>query len=204
MDYALDRSEQQVRDAIIATGKVPAALIELTEPKPNIPADLAFPTFRAAKELKLPPPQLAQELAAAVRFADDALIGAVAAAGPFLNFTLDTARLTAAVLEEIEELGPRYGSDDQGAGKTIVIDYSAPNIAKTMHVGHIRSTIIGQSLYNIFAFLGYRVIGDNHLGDWGKQFGVNTRRDRQVGQARGRGRGSDRADRQAVHRNTRP
>jgi arginyl-tRNA synthetase len=173
MDYALDRSEQQVRDAIIATDKVPAALIELTEPKPNIPADLAFPTFRAAKELKLPPPQLAQELAESVHFADDALIGAVAAAGPFLNFTLDTARLTATVLEEIEELGPRYGSDDQGAGKTIVIDYSSPNIAKTMHVGHIRSTIIGQSLYNIFAFLGYQVIGDNHLGDWGKQFGVN-------------------------------
>jgi arginyl-tRNA synthetase len=173
MDYALDRFEQQVRDAIIATGKVPAALIELTEPKPNIPADLALPTFRAAKELKLSPPQLAQELAESVRFDDDALIGAVAAAGPFLNFTLDTARLAAAVLEEIEELGPRYGSDDQGAGKTIVIDYSAPNIAKTMHVGHIRSTIIGQSLYNIFAFLGYRVIGDNHLGDWGTQFGRN-------------------------------
>src|SRR6266545_1692838 len=173
MDYALDRSEQQVRDAIIATAKVPAALIELTEPKPNILADLAFPTFRAAKELKLPAPQLAQELAAAVRFADDTLIGAVAAAGPFLNFTLDTARLAATVLEEIEELGPRYGSDDQGAGKTIVIDYSAPNIAKTMHVGHIRSTIIGQSLYNIFAFLGYRVVGDNHLGDWGTQFGRN-------------------------------
>jgi arginyl-tRNA synthetase len=173
MDYALDRFEQQVRDAILATAKVPAALIELTEPKPNIPADLAFPTFRAAKELKASPPQLAQELAADIRPSDDALIGSVAAAGPFLNFTLDTARLAAAVLEEVEELGPRYGSDDQGAGKTIVIDYSAPNIAKTMHVGHIRSTIIGQSLYNIFAFLGYRVIGDNHLGDWGTQFGRN-------------------------------
>src|SRR6266540_467529 len=173
MDYALDRFEQQVRDAISATGQVPAALIELTEPKPNIPADLALPVFRAAKELKLSPPQLAQELAASVRFVDDTLIGAVAAAGPFLNFTLDTAQLAATVLEEIEELGPRYGSDDQGAGKTIVIDYSAPNIAKTMHVGHIRSTIIGQSLYNIFAFLGYRVVGDNHLGDWGKQFGRN-------------------------------
>ena len=173
MDYALDRFEQQVRDALIATEKVPAALIELTEPKSNIPADLALPIFRVAKELKLSPPQLAQELAETVRFADDTLIGAIAAAGPFLNFTLDTARLTAAVLKEIEELGPRYGSDDQGASKTIVIDYSSPNVAKTMHVGHIRSTIIGQSLYNIFAFLGYRVIGDNHLGDWGKQFGVN-------------------------------
>jgi arginyl-tRNA synthetase len=173
MDYALDRAEQQACDSIIATKKVPAALVELDEPKPNIPADLAFPAFRAAKELKVPAPQLAQELAAELRFGEDALIGAVAAAGPFLNFTLDTARLAEAVLEEIEELGPRYGSDDQGAGKTIVIDYSAPNIAKTMHVGHIRSTIIGQALYNIFSFLGYRVIGDNHLGDWGTQFGRN-------------------------------
>jgi arginyl-tRNA synthetase len=76
------------------------------------------------------------------------------------------------VLEEVEQRGPRYGSDDLGAGKTVVIDYSSPNVAKRMHIGHIRSTIIGQSLVNIYRFLGYRVIGDNHLGDWGKQFGV--------------------------------
>jgi arginyl-tRNA synthetase len=173
MDYALDRFERQVRDAIAAVGKVPPALIELTEPKPNIPADLAFPVFRAAKELRVPPPQLAQELAAAVQFPPDTLAGGVVAAGPFLNFSLEIAALTAAVLEEIEQLGPRYGGDDANAGKTVVIDYSAPNIAKLMHIGHIRSTIIGQALYNIFSFLGYRTIGDNHLGDWGKQFGVN-------------------------------
>jgi len=172
MDYALDRFEQQVRDAIAATGKVPAAQSEVAQPKPNIPADLAFPTFRAAKELGVPPPRLAQELAEAVRFGPDSLAGGVAAAGPFLNFTLDQARLTMAVLEELERLGPRYGSDDRGAGKTIVVDYSAPNIAKRMHIGHIRSTIIGQSIVNILRFMGYRVVGDNHLGDWGKQFGV--------------------------------
>jgi arginyl-tRNA synthetase len=173
MDYALDRFEQQVRAAIAATGKVPESLIEVTAPKPNIPADLAFPAFKAAKELRVAPPQLAQELAAAIQLPTDTLIESVAAAGPFLNFTLNPTRLTAAVLKEVERLGPRYGSDDQGAGKTVVIDYSSPNVAKLMHVGHIRSTIIGQALYNIFGFLGYRVIGDNHLGDWGKQFGMN-------------------------------
>ena len=173
MDYALDRFEQQVQTAIAATGKVPESLIELTAPKPNIPADLAFPAFKAAKELRVAPPLLAQELAKAIKLAPDTLIDGVAAAGPFLNFTINATRLTAAVLEEIEELGPRYGSDDQGAGKTVVIDYSSPNVAKLMHIGHIRSTIIGQALYNIFGFLGYRVIGDNHLGDWGKQFGMN-------------------------------
>ncbi|HEY3228133.1 MAG TPA: arginine--tRNA ligase, partial [Roseiflexaceae bacterium] len=172
MDYALDRFEQQVRAAIAATGKVPAAQIEVAQPKPNIPADLAFPTFRAAKELGVPPPRLAQELAEAVRFDPDSLVGGVAAAGPFLNLTLDPARLTVAVLEEVERLGPRYGSDDRGAGKTALVEYSSPNVARRMHVGHIRSTIIGQALFNITAALGYHAMSDNHLGDWGKQFGI--------------------------------
>ncbi|HEU4321679.1 MAG TPA: arginine--tRNA ligase [Roseiflexaceae bacterium] len=173
MQYALDRFEREIRQALAATGRVAEAQIELTTPKPNIPADLAFPTFRAAKEQGLPPPQLAQQLAEALRFGPDSLVGQVSAAGPFLNFSLRDAGLTAAVLDEVARLGDRYGADDQGQGKTVVVDYSAPNIAKTMHVGHIRSTIIGQALYNIFAFLGYRTVGDNHLGDWGKQFGVN-------------------------------
>ncbi|HEU5087036.1 MAG TPA: arginine--tRNA ligase, partial [Roseiflexaceae bacterium] len=173
MEYALDRFAREVRDAIIATGRVPAELVEVVAPKPNIPADLAFPAFRAAKAAGMAPPQLAQELAVAVTFGEEALVDGVAAAGPFLNFSLDPQRLTALVLAEIEQLGVRYGSDDLGAGQTIVVDYSSPNVAKTMHVGHIRSTIIGQALYNIFTFLGYRTIGDNHLGDWGTQFGMN-------------------------------
>ncbi|MFO7168083.1 MAG: arginine--tRNA ligase [Chloroflexota bacterium] len=172
MDYALDAFERQARQAILDTGKVPEALVELVQPKPNIPADLAFPTFRAAKELSVPPPQLAQELAQALKLPDGALVAGASAAGPFLNFTLDVGRLTARTLEEVERLGDRYGANDAGAGKTIVIDYSSPNVARRMHIGHIRSTIIGQALYNIFSFHGYRVIGDNHLGDWGKQFGV--------------------------------
>ncbi|MCK4592850.1 arginine--tRNA ligase, partial [Candidatus Parcubacteria bacterium] len=65
----------------------------------------------------------------------------------------------------------KFGSSELGKDKTIVIDYSAPNIAKPMHIGHLRSTIIGQSLYNIYKFLGYKVIGDSHIGDWGTQFG---------------------------------
>src|SRR5690242_12857230 len=99
MDYALDRFEQQVKAAIAATGKVAPELIEVTQPKTNIPADLAFPAFRAAKALGAAPPQLAQELAGAIRPGAGSLIGGVAAAGPFLNFTLDTARLAAEVLD---------------------------------------------------------------------------------------------------------
>src|SRR5689334_12011776 len=104
MDYALDRFEQQVTAALAAASKARAELIEVTQPKSNIPADLAFPAFRAAKALGVAPPKLAQELAEALRFGPDSLVGGLAAAGPFLNFTLDPARLTAAVLDEVERL----------------------------------------------------------------------------------------------------
>lgn len=172
MDYALERFTEAVRQAILATGRVPAALIELTTPKPNIPADLAFPAFKAAKELGVPPPQLAAELAGAIALEPGSLIGAVAAAGPFLNFSMRPEALAAAVVGEIQAAGEAYGRQRDGAGKRVVVDYSAPNIAKRMHVGHIRSTIIGQAIVNIYRALGYEVVGDNHLGDWGKQFGV--------------------------------
>lgn len=93
-------------------------------------------------------------------------------AGPgFLNFFLSDQTLECE-MKKLLRLGRRYGSRDIGAGQTIVIDYSAPNIAKPMNIGHLRSTIIGQALVNILRFLGYRVIGDNHLGDWGTQFGA--------------------------------
>ncbi len=172
MTYALERFTREVRAAITATGRVPAEAIELATPKPNIPADLALPTFRAAKALGVPAPQLAAELAAAIRPGPDSLIGTVEAVGPFLNFSLHPQRLAAAVVSEIQARGAAYGHHQIGAGRRVVVDYSAPNIARRMHVGHIRSTIIGQSLVHILRALGYSVIGDNHLGDWGTQFGT--------------------------------
>lgn len=172
MIYALERFTAEVQQAIAATGKIAASLIETATPKANIPTDLAFPAFKAAKELGVSAPQLAQDLAAAIVLPPDSLIGSVTAAGPFLNFTMQAERLAKAVLHEVGEAGEQYGQQADGAGKTVVVDYSAPNIAKRMHVGHIRSTIIGQALVNMYRGLGYRVAGDNHLGDWGKQFGV--------------------------------
>jgi len=91
----------------------------------------------------------------------------VAEAG-FINFHLSKE----ALLKNLEKVDEKYGSSDIGKGKTAVIDYSAPNIAKAFGVGHLRSTIIGQALYNLYHFSGYKVIGDNHLGDWGTQFGM--------------------------------
>ncbi len=172
MRYALEQFLADIKTSIAATGLVPPELIEITTPKPNIPADRTFVTFKAARALGVDPVRLAADLAAAITPPADSLIGEVATAGPFLNFSLHPQRLATAVLRDIETAGAEYGSLDDGQGRTVVIDYSSPNIAKRMHVGHIRSTIIGQALAHIFRALGYRVIGDNHLGDWGTQFGI--------------------------------
>jgi len=172
MQYALDRFAAQIRQALLDTGLLAAEHIELAEPKANIPADLALPCFRAAKAAGVSPAQLAQQLAEALDFADDSLVGAWSAAGPFLNFTIQAQRFGQLVLAEVEAAGDRYGSDDGGAGQTVVVEYSSPNVAKRMHVGHIRSTIIGQAINNLLAFGGYTTIADNHLGDYGKQFGT--------------------------------
>jgi arginyl-tRNA synthetase len=88
----------------------------------------------------------------------------------FINFEV-SSKVLEDNLREILSRKDKFGASDLGKGKVVVIDYSSPNIAKPMHVGHLRSTIIGQSLYNIYEFLGYKVIGDNHIGDWGTQFG---------------------------------
>ena len=90
--------------------------------------------------------------------------------GRFINFWLKTDVLVSN-LTQIDKEKEKYGSSDIGKGKTVVIDYSAPNIAKPFGIGHLRSTIIGQALYNFYQFSGYEVVGDNHLGDWGTQFG---------------------------------
>ena len=172
MEYAFDRFEQDVRDALERQARVPGNLVEVVTPKPGIPADLAFPTFRLARERGVPAPHLAQDLAATLHFGPTSLVRAATAVGPFLNFSLDSARLAAAVLEEVTQLGPQYGHDGRGAGRTVLVEYSSPNMARRMHVGHIRSTIIGQALANILAALGYRVVRDSHLGDWGKNFGL--------------------------------
>jgi len=111
----------------------------------------------------------AEEIAAAIN--TDDLIEQVIVAGPgFVNISIQTTALIS-VLSQVLKEGENYGKSKIGEGKKIVIDYSAPNIAKPFGIGHLRSTIIGQALYNLYHSLGYETIGDNHLGDWGTQFG---------------------------------
>jgi arginyl-tRNA synthetase len=187
MQYVLDRFAAEITDALESTGLISRDQIDLAEPKANVPADLALPCFRAAKARGVAPPQLAQELAAGLRFGDESLVGSVQAAGPFLNFTLNRAAFARAVLADVQRLSERFGSDDRGAGRKVIVEYSSPNIAKRMHVGHIRSTIIGQAINNLLAFGGYTTIADNHLGDYGTQFGTMIAAMERFGRPEGEG-----------------
>jgi len=100
------------------------------------------------------------------------IVSEIAVADPgFINFTLSAEALLETIRQILDQKED-FGKSKLGLGKTMVIDYSAPNIAKRFSVGHLRSTIIGQALYNLYVFLGYNAVGDNHLGDWGTQFGM--------------------------------
>ena len=137
-------------------------------PKDSKNGDYAFPCFRLAKELKKAPPVIANEIKEKIEIQEP--IEKIEIAGGYLNFYIDKEMLTKEVLKQIEKQ-ENYGETKIGNGKNIVIDYSAPNIAKPFHIGHLRSTVIGAALYNIYKYLGYNTIGINHLGDYGTQFG---------------------------------
>ena len=132
--------------------------------------DYAFPCFKLAKTLKKAPVIIASEIKENIKINEE-VIEKMETIGGYLNFYINKNTLIKNVLEEIESKNSKYGKSNIGKEKNIVIDYSAPNIAKPFHIGHLRSTVIGGALYNIYKYLGYNVIGINHLGDYGTQFG---------------------------------
>ena len=144
-------------------------LEEYVEVPPNQEmGDYAFPCFKLAKTLRKSPPEIASDLKEKIEVGDE--IASVEIAGGYLNFKVNSLLFVQTVLTEIDEKQENYGSSEIGNGKNIIVEYSSPNIAKPFHIGHLRNTIIGSSLYKIYQFLGYHVIGINHLGDYGTQF----------------------------------
>ena len=125
-----------------------------------------------AGKLKKSPMEIAESLVSKFKIQNSKFFDKVEVVKPgFINFFLKPEFLQEQV-KEILKADENFGRQKTGNGQTVIIDYSSPNIAKPMHVGHLRSTIIGQSLYSIYKFLGFKTIGDNHLGDWGTQFGI--------------------------------
>ena len=138
-------------------------------PKDTTNGDYAFPCFKLAKELKKSPMIIANEIKEKIVL-DVAVIEKVDVVSGYLNFFVNKEKLAEEVVKEMQ-LNNEYGKSNVGKGKNIVIDYSAPNIAKPFHIGHLRSTVIGGALYKIYNYLGYNTVGVNHLGDYGTQFG---------------------------------
>ncbi|HED63917.1 MAG TPA: arginine--tRNA ligase [Planctomycetes bacterium] len=165
MQVFIDR----IRAAIAAHSGLDAAELKIESPRDPSLGDLAFPCFPLAKALRKAPPAIAAELGE--KLTGDLEGISVEAAGPYLNFRIDRGTLAAQVLGTIQEEGEGFGGSDEGSGKTVVLDFSSPNIAKPFHVGHLRSTILGATIQRLHDALGYRTVGINHIGDWGSQFG---------------------------------
>ena len=146
-----------------------AILNLLEQPKSSDLGDIAFPAFSLAKVERKAPQAIAADIAEKI---DQSAFEKVVATGPYVNFFLDKSKISGQVIKSVIEAGADYGQQDEGHGQNITIDLSSPNIAKPFSVGHLRSTVIGDALSNIFRKMGYNTIKINHLGDWGKQFGL--------------------------------
>ncbi len=154
----------------ISAGENVGDLSEFIEVPPDRTlGDYALPCFKLSKILRLPPMKIAEDLKNS--FIPDDVIESCSAVGGYLNFKINRKGFVSSALSEVLKNGDKYGSSDEGNGKTVCIDYSSINIAKPFHIGHLSTTVIGSALCKIYRFLGYKVVGINHLGDYGTQFG---------------------------------
>ncbi|WP_105116149.1 arginine--tRNA ligase [Streptococcus suis] len=155
--------------AILPSLEVEAIYNLLEKPKSSEMGDIAFPAFSLAKVERKAPQAIAADI---VEKLDTTGFEKVVATGPYVNFFLDKAAISHQVLTDVITQKDQYGQLNIGQGRNVTIDMSSPNIAKPFSVGHLRSTVIGDALANIHEKLGYNPIRINHLGDWGKQFGM--------------------------------
>ncbi len=151
---------------------IETVLSGLATPPDRKMGDIAFPCFKLAKVMRKAPPLIADELLKKIEENElPDVVDKVASVGGYLNFFLDRSAISKAAVDEISRLGEAYGRSDEGSGRTVLVEFSSPNIAKPFHIGHLVSTALGHSIARIYDFLGYNTVRINHLGDWGTQFG---------------------------------
>lgn len=132
--------------------------------------DYAFPVFRFSKIYRKAPNLIAEEIAE--KLGDSPYFEKIESKGPYVNFFVNREKLVKSVIEEVVDKKEAFGATDIGQGRNVIVEYSSPNIAKPFHIGHIRTTVIGNSIAKIYKFLGFNTITINHLGDYGTQFGM--------------------------------
>ncbi len=153
-----------------AEGASVPELMEMMEiPKYSDMGDFSLPCFKMAKQLRKAPKVIAEELAAKLQ--DHPMLEKVDALNGYLNFYLSKKLFAQTVIEEVVSMQDTFGNSTLGNGRNVIVEFSSPNIAKPFHMGHIRTTVIGNALYRIYKALGYNTTGINHLGDYGTQFG---------------------------------
>ena len=167
----MENMKEVIAEAIAKIINVDAKeIVSLIEqPKDTTTGDLAMPCFKFAKELRKSPVMIAEDLKEKLSNVEG--IEKVEAVNGFLNFFVSKEDMVKKVLDKVIAEKENFGFENIGKGEKVVVDYSSPNIAKPFHVGHLRSTVIGRAIYNIYNHLGYKAVGVNHLGDWGTQFG---------------------------------
>ncbi|MBR2473841.1 MAG: arginine--tRNA ligase [Clostridia bacterium] len=158
---------KEIGMADVPTDKDIVAMLEY--PPSADKGDLAFPCFRLSKALRKAPPMIAADIKE--RLVSDSLIDKVEQAGGYLNFYFNKTAFASEALAEMLTKKDKFGGSDEGKGKTVVLDYSSPNICKPFHIGHLGTTVIGHSIKKLHEFSGYKCVGINYLGDWGTQFG---------------------------------
>ncbi len=163
--------KQYVTDKIAELTELEKEAVEkvLETPPEEKMGDLAFPCFILAKTMRKAPPLIAKELCE--KFNNDENLERVEAVGGYLNFFFNRAKYESEVINSVKNAGEDWGKSTLGSGKTVLVEYSSPNIAKPFHIGHLFSTAVGNSLARIYKYLGFNVQSLNHLGDWGTQFG---------------------------------
>lgn len=163
--------KEYVIEKIVAVTELDREVVEksIEVPPDEKMGDLAFPCFPLARVMHKAPPVIAAELAQ--KLSGDDVIDRAQAQGGYLNFFLSREKFVSETVNAVLDAGEKWGMSDTGAGKTVLVEYSSPNIAKPFHIGHLFSTAVGNSLARIYKYLGYNVQSLNHLGDWGTQFG---------------------------------
>lgn len=169
----IEEIKQQIKECLEKyykeTYNVDANII-VEEPKNPAMGDIALPLFTMIKTLKKPVPEITKEASDVISKSFD-VIENINPTGPFINIVLNKALISDHIIKDVFEKKEEYGTSTIGCGQTVVLDYSSPNIAKSFSVGHLRSTMIGNSLKLILNRCGYKTVSINYLGDWGTQFG---------------------------------